>query len=69
LIVVFKFQLTTDHNQEKYSLKRSLEDDRKNLMNLQEESLLRANQQHLDEIKKLDKSIEDRLRKLNEQVY
>lgn len=60
--------METDHNQEKYSLRTGFDDDRNNLLKLQEESQLRINQQHFDEIKQLEKTIEDRSRKLTEQV-
>jgi len=49
-------------------LKSILDEDQHNLLSLQEESRLRIEQQHSDERKQLERNIEDRLRKLNEQV-
>jgi hypothetical protein len=49
-------------------LKSIVDEEQRNLLTLQEESRVRMEQQHLDERKQLDRNIEDRLRKLNEQV-
>lgn len=46
-----------------------LDEDQRNLFNLQEESRLRMEQQHLDERRQLERNIEERLKKLNEQVF
>lgn len=61
-------QIHSDHEHERKSLKTILDDEQQNLVNLQEESRLRIEQQHADERRQLDRNIEDRLRKLNEQV-
>jgi RNA polymerase-binding transcription factor DksA len=68
LTFFLKVQINTDHEHERRSLKSILEEDQENLLNLQEESRHRIDQQHLDEQRQLERNIEDRLRKLNEQV-
>lgn len=70
LLILFflKIKLNSDQERERSSLKVTLDEDYRNLLNLQEESRLRMEQQHLDERKQLDRNIEDRLKKLNEQV-
>ncbi len=68
LFCFVKIQLNSDQNHERNSLKTILDEDQHNLLRLQEESQLRIEQQHSDERKQLERNIEDRLRKLNEQV-
>ena len=65
----FKIKLNSDQERERTALKAILDEDQKNLFNLQEESRLRMEQQHLDERKQLERNIEERLKKLNEQVF
>ncbi|CAF4393723.1 unnamed protein product, partial [Rotaria magnacalcarata] len=50
------------------SLNAALAEDHRNLISLQEESYRRMEQQHADERKLLERNIEERLRKLNQQV-
>jgi hypothetical protein len=62
------FKLNSDQEYDRTSLKTKVDEEQRNLLSLQEESRHRIEQQHLDERKQLDRNIEDRLRKLNEQV-
>ncbi|UJR27427.1 hypothetical protein I4U23_008716 [Adineta vaga] len=61
-------KLNSDQECERNALKAILDDDQKNLFNLQEESRVRMEQQHLDERKQLERNVEERLKKLNEQM-
>ncbi|CAF1200887.1 unnamed protein product [Adineta ricciae] len=61
-------KLNSDQERERTALKAILDEDQRNLFNLQEESRLRMEQQHLDERKQLERNIEERLKKLNEQM-
>ncbi len=60
--------MNSDQEHERHSLKTILDEDQNNLLSLQEESRLRMEQQHADERRQLERNIDDRLRKLNEQV-
>lgn len=64
----WQVKLNSDQERERNSLKVILDDDQRNLLSLQDESRLRMEQQHIDERKQLERNIEERLRKLNEQV-
>lgn len=61
-------KLNSDQERERISLQTTLDDDYQNLVQLQQESCRRMEQQHLEERRQLDRNIDERLRRLNEQV-
>ena len=60
--------MNSDQEQERNLLKITLNEEQRNLLHSQEESRARLEQQHKEERIQLDRSIDERLRKLNEQV-
>jgi uncharacterized membrane protein YqhA len=60
--------LNSDQERERNDLKIILDNEQRNLLALQNDSCVRLEQQHADEKRQLNRNVDERWRKLHEQV-